>query len=256
MYLNNQDLKNTLKKISTELLNGKKIMLGFDACNMAMIEIAFQIKDYVDIMIASQETEPGSGWNYETFLKPLKTRELTPEEFSKNIVETYQKNYEKTFADFTLSAISLSEIDLLTKQIDLISENLISILKSENKTLFFKKLSKIRTRRKYSTIFANPDYIDLNNFLTSLNNLIKKNLNNVKYKNNKKEFDNLNLNLSLTSNLINKLVLKKTFCYSVPFADGISIYFPTKKIHNSYKKTDFAASNKWIEFLKIYTKLI
>ena len=252
MYLNNQDIKNTLKKISAELLNGKKITLGFDACNMAMAEIAFQIKDYVDIMIASQETEPGSGWNYETLLSPLKTKNLIPEEFAKNAVDSYQKNYEKTFADFTLSAISLSEIYLLAKQIDLISEDLITILNSENKKIFWTELSKIRTQRKYATIFANPDYIDINNFLTSLSDFIQKNSKTEKYRTNKKEFDKLSTNLFLSTNLINKLVLKKTFCYSVPFADGISIYFPTKKIHISYNKTDFALSNKWLEFLKVY----
>ncbi len=255
VYLNNQDLKNTLRKISIELLAGKKITLGFDACNMAMAEIAYQIKDYVDIIIASQETEPGSGWNYETLLKPLKSNNLTPQEFAKSAVESYQKNYEKTFADFTLSAVNTTEFDLLTKKINSIAQDLITILNSENKKIFLSELTKIRTSRKYSTIFANPDYIDLNNFFTSLSDFVKKNINNEKYKINKKEFDNLNTNLIAATEILNKLVLKKTFCFSLPFADGISIYFPTKKIHNSYEKTDFATTNKWLDFLKTYTKL-
>ena len=39
---------------------GQKIdLVGMDACLMAMVEVAYEIKDYVNILVASQETEPG-----------------------------------------------------------------------------------------------------------------------------------------------------------------------------------------------------
>ena len=38
--------------------------IGFDACLMSSVETAFMCAPYAEYMIASQEVEPGSGWNY------------------------------------------------------------------------------------------------------------------------------------------------------------------------------------------------
>jgi len=44
---------------------GKKFdFVGFDACLMSTVETANILASYADYMIASQETEPGSGWAY------------------------------------------------------------------------------------------------------------------------------------------------------------------------------------------------
>ncbi|MBQ7372773.1 MAG: hypothetical protein IJW67_13010, partial [Blautia sp.] len=44
--------------------------IGFDACLMSGIEVAEILADYADYMVASQEVEPGSGWDY-SFLEIL-----------------------------------------------------------------------------------------------------------------------------------------------------------------------------------------
>ena len=44
-------------------------LLGFDACIMAAIEDAYALLAYVKYLIASQETEPVSGWWYYPWLK-------------------------------------------------------------------------------------------------------------------------------------------------------------------------------------------
>ena len=46
--------------------------VGFDACLMGSIEIAGVMSKYADYMIASQETEPGCGWDY-SFLSEYNT---------------------------------------------------------------------------------------------------------------------------------------------------------------------------------------
>ncbi len=45
--------------------------VGFDACLMATAETALMLEPYADYMIASQETEPGTGWHYENWLTYL-----------------------------------------------------------------------------------------------------------------------------------------------------------------------------------------
>jgi len=44
--------------------------LGFDACLMATVEMAVIAADYAHVMIASEDLEPGDGWDY-TFLSVL-----------------------------------------------------------------------------------------------------------------------------------------------------------------------------------------
>lgn len=49
---------------------GKKLdLIGFDACLMAEFEVAYQLKDYANILIASEESEGGPGWDYTGVLK-------------------------------------------------------------------------------------------------------------------------------------------------------------------------------------------
>ena len=40
-------------------------LIGFDACLMASYEVATTVADHGDFMLASEELEPGHGWNYE-----------------------------------------------------------------------------------------------------------------------------------------------------------------------------------------------
>ncbi len=45
--------------------------IGFDACLMATLETAIAVEPYADYMIASEESEPGTGWYYTNWLKAL-----------------------------------------------------------------------------------------------------------------------------------------------------------------------------------------
>jgi hypothetical protein len=47
---------------------GKKIdIIGFDACLMGQVEVAYELKDYADLMVASQEVIGSGGWPYGNF---------------------------------------------------------------------------------------------------------------------------------------------------------------------------------------------
>ncbi len=49
---------------------GRKLdFLGFDACFMAGIEIAFQLRDAAQLLVASQDFVPDEGWDYLRFLE-------------------------------------------------------------------------------------------------------------------------------------------------------------------------------------------
>jgi hypothetical protein len=50
---------------------GKIDVYASDACLMAMAEVAYQVKDHTDYFVGSEETEPGDGYTYDTFLGPI-----------------------------------------------------------------------------------------------------------------------------------------------------------------------------------------
>ncbi|MBQ7432441.1 MAG: peptidase C11 [Lachnospiraceae bacterium] len=52
--------------------------IGFDACLMATLETALVCDDYADYLIASEETEPGTGWYYTNWLTTLAKNPSTP----------------------------------------------------------------------------------------------------------------------------------------------------------------------------------
>ena len=44
---------------------GRKLdLLGFDTCLMSAYEVALQLAPYAEKLLASEETEPGHGWQY------------------------------------------------------------------------------------------------------------------------------------------------------------------------------------------------
>jgi hypothetical protein len=94
-------------------------VVGFDACLMGMIEVAYEIKNYADFMVASEETEPGDGWPYDTILDDLVGLERVrdPENLAKVIVERYGEFY-GPHGDETQAAYDLAEICSFTDRIN------------------------------------------------------------------------------------------------------------------------------------------
>jgi len=101
---------------------GKKIdVIGFDACLMASAEVAHELKDGANFLVASQETEGGAGWEYNRVFSErvlgdvdmaLRTRlNLTPQELATRVVSAAEGNQ----GDLpTMSATDLSKAADLT----------------------------------------------------------------------------------------------------------------------------------------------
>ena len=101
--------------------NGKLDLIGFDACLMANFEVARTVAPYAKTMVASEELEPGDGWNY----TPLMTRlsqnpAMDSFELGRTVVDTYRDYYFATETQenyVTLSVIDLAKIDALAAAI-------------------------------------------------------------------------------------------------------------------------------------------
>jgi hypothetical protein len=94
--------------------DGQKFdLIGFDACLMANIETASVLEPYAKYMVASEEVEPGGGWDYENLLGKLAEEScISGEEFGIDIANGYWNKYRGTDCGgmITCSVTDLSKI--------------------------------------------------------------------------------------------------------------------------------------------------
>ena len=98
-------------------------VVGFDLCLGAMIEVAYEIKDHANYMIASEETEPGDGWEYDYLFSKFKTTSLTQLDLVQSAVDAYENRYSNQ-TGLTLSGIDLSKIDNVMEKLNTFSDEL------------------------------------------------------------------------------------------------------------------------------------
>lgn len=94
-------------------LDGKGLtLIGFDACLMAMAEVAYELRNDARVMVASEETEPGSGWDYTALLTRF-ARETTPtpQRFGEILVQTYMAS--ASYNDLTMASYDLAAVAAL-----------------------------------------------------------------------------------------------------------------------------------------------
>lgn len=215
------ELKTALKN-SVFSANNKLEFIGFDACLMATTEIAYVVSDYADYMIASQEVEPGSGWDY-VFLKNI-NKSSTTYDIGKDIVDSYFEYYSDKISGkgISLSLIKLNKIDLLEQKLDLLFESI-----DEDLVINFSEISRSRSNSKtFGKVSATSyDLVDLYDLVDQLP---------------EKYYDKVN---SLKSAIEDLVVYQKTDLLDT---NGISIYFPydnkkqLKEIMYLYKNFNFA----------------
>ena len=69
-------------------------LVGFDACLMSTIEVAWELREVADVFVASQELEPGAGWNYARFMHALRqSPQSDGAALGSLIVESFQDFY-------------------------------------------------------------------------------------------------------------------------------------------------------------------
>jgi len=160
--LDNGELKAALSSIASKL--GRPIdILGMDACLMNMVEVAYQLKDCVYVMVGSEEEEPFDGWPYDRVLQVIKNRPgRHPKTIGKEIVREYIKSYQGKEKEVTQSAIDLRRIDDVVRNLDCLSCELIRSINDDW------VLGAITYSWEHSPKFFYKNYIDLYRFIKLL----------------------------------------------------------------------------------------
>ncbi len=88
-------------------------VIGFDACLMATLAVAQTVAPFAQYLVASEELEPGHGWNYAAFQAVVDDPAIDGATLGEAIVEGFVEQAEAygTDNDITLSVIDLTRIN-------------------------------------------------------------------------------------------------------------------------------------------------
>lgn len=266
-YLSNIDLRRALSTITSSAVLNKKIdCLGFDACYMSMIEVAYQVKDYAKFMIASEELELAKGWNYGYFISQLcNNPSKQAKEVAQDIVKGFEHFYKGKTQLYTQAAIDLSKISSIKDNHD----NIITTLELVAKQYKQRLVNALLKARKATLQFSAKFYVDLHSLYKTIANKIltedviaPKNVDKDKdlfiydshYLRSKQYSNNIISLVDLLKNgmrLIETAVVEQTNSSQFVEAKGLSIYFPSSRaIDNSYENTEFVKRSPWLRFLQ------
>jgi hypothetical protein len=97
-------------------------LVAFNACLMAMVEVAYEIRDHAQVMVGSEKLMPATGFPYGWILEDLvATPSMTASELGSTMVAYYYQYYGM---DETLSSTNLASMDNLASEIDLLAQTL------------------------------------------------------------------------------------------------------------------------------------
>ncbi len=102
----------TLENLSNAFAAGGVLFdfVGFDACLMATAETAYMLEPYADYLIASEETEPATGWAYSDWLTELGANtSIATVDLGVLIIDYYIESLMR-FEEGTLSIIELRQM--------------------------------------------------------------------------------------------------------------------------------------------------
>lgn len=237
-HLSSKRIHSLLHEVTQDILQGKKFnIIGFDACNMGMLEIAYDIQQSAHYMIASQECEEKEGWDYSTVMQALQ-EEKEPFCVARKIVYSYESQQRsKEQRIFSLSAFDLARVSPLAVCFESVLKE-IELCLHRYKESFYELLC-IARQKNHRFCFI-PQYADLYTFFSLI-------------------YEELVL-LEESDDLVRlkKLLLEFFECYhtmvlattaSNTSMSGCSIYFPISDCDVSYNNT-FALQTRWPFFLK------
>ncbi len=96
----------------------------FDASLMQMAEVAFEIRDLATVMVGSEESPPGEGYVYDTFLSDLVANPaMTAAQLGTHIVNRTLDSYGSS-GNNTQSAINLSKMSAFATRLDAFATSL------------------------------------------------------------------------------------------------------------------------------------
>jgi hypothetical protein len=222
----------------------KMDVIYFDACVMGMVEVAYQIRDYADVMVASEEV----GWSgapYDYYLSSLTANpSMSTGELADVIVSGYIDFTSANSLMSTMSGVDLSQMLALETAVDSFAQTLNNSESSFN--------DEIRKARGQAEGYMGPFldlygwYMDLYHFAELVYQYID-------------DFDIRNNASQVMASVSNAVIVEGH--YDHPNSHGLSIFFPCKTdshystFMTAYSTTDFAEDTVWDAFIDYHVSI-
>jgi hypothetical protein len=215
---------------------GKLGILGFDACLMNMVEVAYEFTGLTDFVVGSQQTEPGDGWPYHDVVAGAKGNK-DAKAVASGIVKAYVEYYKRTGdLGVTQSALDLRKLPAVSKLVDKLGVELLKLVGA--------KTGKILEARVATQGYEEPTYVDLVDLAKHLSTKISDA--NVKAACN-----------SISTAVQGAVVANGTYGGSVGRSKGLSIWFPLVRTDYVRRRSEYVALRyardypHWAKFLDL-----
>jgi len=213
---------------------GKPIeVYGSDACLMQMAEVAAEMYGSVNYFVGSQELEPGEGWAYQTFLKPLIANPTMPTaELGKLMTKGYVDSYSGQ-GDLTLAMIDMAQLPAVESAAASLGKALTALPKSERRAV----MEVIQDAQS----FYYSDYKDAGDFVSRLARAGVKQFD-------KRTADDL-------GNALSKLIVANATSTSYAQSTGLSMWIPSETYQyasysQAYGELKFHKRTSWGDAVK------
>jgi hypothetical protein len=251
--LDNRELKVVLAGVCALL--GRKIdLLGMDACLMNMVEVAWQLRDSVQVIVGSEIEEPFDGWPYTEILARLTARPRQgAAAFARWIVKSYLLSYQGKDETVTQSALDAEQIDDVVTKIDALSGALLTALETDAQAIAAADC--IAHACRLSPRFYDDNYIDLLCFAKQLRRTADPRKVGPGKAGSGKTPPDLQpkadaLVAALKPGKSRAILCQGKIGPEVRGTGGLSIYFPSDRINPAYRALDFCADCRWLAFLE------
>jgi hypothetical protein len=227
-FINMLELK-SIVKYGNDIFGKKIDVLGFDACLMSMIEVAYQLRDNVEYMVASENVESGEGWPYDIILSRFSKKPyMDPKRLTSFIPAAYMSV--TSGRSLTMSGTEIKRSEKLAGLIDELSKAFLKNLASEKHNILTANEKTWKTRE--------INYMDLRGFADYL-----------RHHSRNQTIKNIAERVYEETFHIQEIDLPDRDLRGI--AGGLSIYFPERlgQPMDLYKELDFAMDTKWDEFL-------
>jgi Clostripain family len=213
----------------------KFAIIACDACYMAMLEVAFELRGEGDILVASEEEEDRAGWDYEHIFNNF-TPGLKPDDAAKNILDAYAP-LAAAEPRATLSAIELKEISKVAKAVDELGGLLTPLIGQRD------RFEAIQQARFETHTFKMYHYIDLGHFAERLMVVFGDD----------EEVEDVVDAAEDVIKAIKDAVIGTRNGLEAANAHGLAVYLPNEPVDDNYQKLELTEhAPKWAEFVITY----
>jgi len=226
------EMRSALKKANVDFE-----VIGFDTCLMATLETAEILDDCAKYMVASEETEPGYGWEYTSWINYLSEYPGTDTvSLCKGIIDSYQDKCEHWWVSdsATLSAIDLSKIEAVSMAFQNATDDIAELTGSVSRLREFTQCASRAENYGGNTRWDGyTDMVDLKDLMENTSSVLS---NSAQY-------------------VINAVEEAVVYNYKGRYrteADGISVFYPLyidQSIYQSYAQ--ISTNTSYLQFLAV-----